>query len=179
MIKTSKDYIIDALFILMKDYDFDEISVTQIAQKAGVSRATFYRFFLSKEEVIISFLERETNQYLAKRASLDVGPHSPDDIISSVFGALYGIKEEILTLVHQRLETTMLQFLNKSFSAALAERYENVPALIPYIYAGLIYNVSLEWIKGGCKESVEEVSKMVISTLRLNVSQSLHSKSND
>lgn len=34
-------YIITALFKLMSDYDYSEISVTDIAKKAGVGRALF------------------------------------------------------------------------------------------------------------------------------------------
>ena len=41
----TRHYIITALFKLMSDYDYGEISVTDIAKKAGVGRATFYRYF--------------------------------------------------------------------------------------------------------------------------------------
>lgn len=36
-------YIVQALFKLMSAYEYDKISVTDIAEKAGVGRATFYR----------------------------------------------------------------------------------------------------------------------------------------
>ena len=38
-------YIVQALFKLMNEYEFEKISVTDIANKAGVGRATFYRYF--------------------------------------------------------------------------------------------------------------------------------------
>ena len=41
----SRHYIITALFKLMSDYEYNDISVTDIAKKAGVGRATFYRYF--------------------------------------------------------------------------------------------------------------------------------------
>ena len=41
----SKHYIVQALFKLMGAYEYDKISVTDIANKAGVGRATFYRYF--------------------------------------------------------------------------------------------------------------------------------------
>ncbi len=37
----TRHYIITALFKLMSDYDYSEISVTDIAKKAGVGRALF------------------------------------------------------------------------------------------------------------------------------------------
>ena len=45
----TRHYIITALFKLMSDYDYGEISVTDIAKKAGVGRATFYRYLKKKK----------------------------------------------------------------------------------------------------------------------------------
>lgn len=42
-------YIEEALFKLMENKDFVKISVGEIAEVAGVHRATFYRHFSSKE----------------------------------------------------------------------------------------------------------------------------------
>ena len=50
--KLAKDYIIEALLQLLKKHSFEDITVTDIANKAGVTRVTFYRNFNSKEEII-------------------------------------------------------------------------------------------------------------------------------
>ena len=41
------------LFKLMDGYGYEKISVTDIVKKAGVGRSTFYRYFKSKEDVIV------------------------------------------------------------------------------------------------------------------------------
>ena len=43
---------------LVGERDFDSVSVDEIAVAAGISRRTFFRYFSSKEEVILGFLER-------------------------------------------------------------------------------------------------------------------------
>ena len=50
----SKTYhaIIDGFNRLIKDIDFNKISVDMIMKKAGVSRSTFYRYFKDKYEVM-------------------------------------------------------------------------------------------------------------------------------
>ena len=49
-------YIVQALFKLMSSYEYNKISVTEIAEKAGVGRATFYRYFKRKEDIIVYYL---------------------------------------------------------------------------------------------------------------------------
>lgn len=43
---------------LLTDRDFDSVTVDQIATAAGLSRRTFFRYFSSKEDVVLGFLER-------------------------------------------------------------------------------------------------------------------------
>ena len=54
VIMVSKTYhaIIDGFNRLIKDKDFNKISVDMIMKKAGVSRSTFYRYFKDKYEVM-------------------------------------------------------------------------------------------------------------------------------
>lgn len=53
----SRWYIVQALFKLMNEYSYEKINVTDIVAKAGVGRATFYRYFKNKEDVIIYYFE--------------------------------------------------------------------------------------------------------------------------
>lgn len=38
----SKEKLIKALLVIMEQYDFKEITITQLSQEAGLSRKTFY-----------------------------------------------------------------------------------------------------------------------------------------
>ena len=53
----SKEMIVDAMLTIMKQYDYREITITQIAQEADLSRKTFYRLFRDKEEVLMHLFE--------------------------------------------------------------------------------------------------------------------------
>ncbi len=53
----AKDYITEALFLLMKKKDYKNITITDITKRAGVNRVTFYRNFNSKDEIINKYLE--------------------------------------------------------------------------------------------------------------------------
>ena len=47
---------VEACKKLMEKKDFEKISVGEIAEVAGVHRATFYRHFTSKEDVVVQYL---------------------------------------------------------------------------------------------------------------------------
>jgi len=52
-----KKCIVDALLLLMNEKDFDEISITEICNKAGVSRMAYYRNYYTKKDIIIEYLK--------------------------------------------------------------------------------------------------------------------------
>ena len=60
-------YIVQALFKLMNEYEFEKISVTDVANKAGVGRATFYRYFKRKEDVIVYYFEHNRKSFEYKQ----------------------------------------------------------------------------------------------------------------
>lgn len=59
--------LVDAAFALFDQYDFDAVTVDDIAERAGLSRTTFFRHFRTKEEVIFpdhdAILDRIERQF--------------------------------------------------------------------------------------------------------------------
>ena len=55
----------EALFGLMKVYQYSEITVTQLAQEAQLSRKTFYRLFNDKDDVLSLLFEKLYNECFA------------------------------------------------------------------------------------------------------------------
>ena len=47
-----RGYMADALLMLMAKKDYANITISEITQKAGVNRSTFYRNFISKDDII-------------------------------------------------------------------------------------------------------------------------------
>ena len=66
-----QEHIADCLRELIREKAYDEISITELCQKAGVPRNTFYRYFANKESVLkylfdhsmYSLLEKVMNTY--------------------------------------------------------------------------------------------------------------------
>ncbi|MDR0636641.1 MAG: TetR/AcrR family transcriptional regulator [Treponema sp.] len=51
-VQRTKSWIFEALMILMDEKSYDKITVSDIVEKAGIARQTFYRNFNDKNEVI-------------------------------------------------------------------------------------------------------------------------------
>ena len=59
----TKESIFTALMILMEKKNFKEISITEIAKKAGVSRMAFYRTYNMKEDIITTYIDELFQEY--------------------------------------------------------------------------------------------------------------------
>ena len=63
------EHITDALLKLMKEQSFNDISISQICDEAGVGRASFYRNFENKEAVISRYLKKLLDEWQNKTAN--------------------------------------------------------------------------------------------------------------
>lgn len=55
---TSQKMLLDALNELLKEKDFKDITVSELCQRSGVSRQTFYSLFGSKENMLLYQMEK-------------------------------------------------------------------------------------------------------------------------
>ena len=145
----SKHYIVQALFKLMGAYEYDKISVTDIANKAGVGRATFYRYFKRKEDVIVFYFEHNTREFVFTQR---FEPRCREDYVSiakNVFKLFKQSKEPLKLLKKARLEHLYLDYLNKGFVGMFDNEHPELDRYTPYIYAGMLFNVSWRGLKIG------------------------------
>ena len=71
--------ILDATFEALEDFGLSRTTVEDVAQRARLSRQTVYRYFPSKDALIVSLVAREEEQFIAGvRAAIeghdDLGP---------------------------------------------------------------------------------------------------------
>lgn len=149
----------------MEEYEFDKISVTDIARKAGVGRATFYRYFKCKEDIIVGYFERYKKQFLY---GMRLYPRCREDYIQVVTKVLATFKEhmEQFKLIRKaRLEYIYLDYLNKHFNLTFKEEYPEENGYAPYCYAGMLFNVSMAWLDGGCRDTVETLAESIVNAI--------------
>jgi AcrR family transcriptional regulator len=84
---------------LIRTYNYNDISITQIIDASGVGRATFYRLFDEKSDVVLYQMESVFTELLWR-----VGPYSDSNvIIKSLFEVWLDHKELFLSLIKANL----------------------------------------------------------------------------
>lgn len=163
----AKLYIVEALCALMKEQSLQNISITAITKKAGVSRMSFYRNFETKEDIISYYIDYMMKAYLEQSPAYEPGTHSfktHDHIIFSLqFFKEY--RDFVLCLDKEHLTGVFLSRINQHISQNV-----KVPEGDPtyhyrlYAYAGAICNVYIEWIKQDMRVPAEALADMLYDT---------------
>ena len=64
-----------------------------------------------------------------------------------------------------RLEYIYLDYLNKKFTEKFGEDNPNLNAFTPFLYAGMLFNVSMLWLDGDCEEPIDKLSNMIVNAI--------------
>lgn len=145
------EHITDALLKLMQSNDFTDISISQICEEAGVGRASFYRNFESKEDVISKHLKTLLDDWAKQYDGKD---HY--DLIESIFEHYWKHRELCILLYRQGLAHLSLQ----SIKEACGPKPEQ-PNLVAYTTAYFSYGLYgwiEEWFKRGMQETPKEMA---------------------
>lgn len=161
----TKHYIVEALFKLMESKPFSEITVTELTRKAGVGRVTFYRNFKDKENVIIYFFDRNKTRFSLQNGSVPRCDADHYKKICDVMDTLRKHKHTVELIRSSHLEYLYLDYLNENFALDFAKNYDGGSTLTPYAYSGALFNVSMQWIKTDCAESVESVADALFTEM--------------
>ena len=154
----TREYIKTALLYLLRDHPYEKITVTAIINRAGVSRAGFYRNYASKEEVLKD-LAATVYYQVSNIVFHNEELKSPYDKYVFFFQKLKTNAEWFQTLSMLSAQSrqlfgasTYLQYHPQAQSAL--EHYQNVAAFHSQ------RAVILDWFENGMKESPEEMAEI-------------------
>lgn len=163
----SKQRMVQALLAIMEQYDYKDITVTQIAQEAQLSRKTFYRLFTGKDEVLSLFFEELFQECFARIRTQDI--HHYWDVVQ-VFFDFWEEKKELLLLLQRngllpRVFEQSYRYAIQIFEFVRSKELASSFALpLPYLLAysvGGMHCMLLSWVENGMAvPSKELISKL-------------------
>ena len=132
-VERTKSWIFEAVMLLMDEKPYEKITVSDIADKAGIARPTFYRYYNDKDDVIFEYLMNTFNTELlnAEEGNKDDG----QDTIVLVFDRKYMMKyqkivKKILTTAD--IENRIYRELQK-YPMTLIEHYKTKLTAADYL----------------------------------------------
>ncbi len=162
----SRHYVTEALFNLMENVPYKDITVSDVAKKAGVGRATFYRYFTCKEDVIRYFFEHAKFEFSSAQIYIPRSVKDYEGIIRRVIDFIKKYKHRLRLLIASHLEYIYTDYVNAAFASLYKDGQDGLTPYTAAGYAGAITNITLHWVKNDCKDD-EEVVFNALSKLSL------------
>jgi AcrR family transcriptional regulator len=168
--KLVKECIFEAFMILLENKNYHEITVTEITNKAGVSRMAYYRNYNSKDEIIHNHLDELFQEFMNE---LQDENHAMDELQIAItlfahfrrhhyiLNNLIKSRVAYLLLDHYKRHTRPIlktMFMNRQLESH-QEKYE-----APFLAGGLL-EILIEWGKHSMTESDEEMARVLIGFL--------------
>lgn len=167
----SKKVITESLLLLMKEYPYAEITVKQILLETDISRKTFYRNFLSKDDVLDSFIDTILQDYV-NAIQQQQQKYSLIQTLDDIFKFCKKNKEILFILRDNRLLYLLLEKLNvlilNEHNRYILESQENhlesqlLTEYIIYFNIGGVWNLIVRWIENNMCDAVTDIKKSVI-----------------
>ena len=164
---TAGVYLAHALMELMDKKPLEEISITELTKKAGVSRMSYYRSFTSKQHILEEYLqtivrrfriEGEKRGYLGKE-------HGYEQLLYA-FRFFRHHSRFALCLHDANLSSILLDGLNKYMDMyILTPQTDMSKRYRIYAYAGALYNLYIQWLKGNMQESEEKMAEIAFRVM--------------
>ena len=148
------EYITDALLLLMQNKEYKDISITEICEKAGVTRMSFYRNFESKEDILKKWIVSVTDTFL-EVSGISYKNDSNRDYFVKLFTHLKQYKEVCMAMYKANLIYLVKEQFDRGFLSIYHDEYDDYKS---YFLAGGIYNMFLLWLMNGCIETPEELA---------------------
>lgn len=152
--------ILAALLKMMQQEPFADISVSALVAAAQVGRASFYRNFTDKEDVLRQEHERLMEQW--KQDYEGTAHSAPNEVLITLLVFYKEHADFYLSLYRAGLTDMVLQTL-----LAQSEITRQMPNALAYLKSSLaymIYGWVIEWMHRGMPESGTELALMFAET---------------
>lgn len=171
--KRTRLWLYEGLLELMKSKDYDDISITELTEKSGIARQSFYRIYDNKDDILLSKMD-EIQSEIFEKSELDFeqkGDQFLDLVIHQLVNAFQENEEFFAALLKSELQHKVLT----KFSECIAKFYmkgnkvqelsENHQYWIHFIVGG-IYMVLFKWNERNMDTPTETIIKIIQKSTR-------------
>ncbi len=154
-----KQSISKALFNLMEQQAFSDITITQLVKKAGIARSTYYRNYCTKEDVLEEYIDDILQEFRSEYPVDTITYRFTTQHILRVLEYVSRYHKDLQTLHKCGLSSIFLDRVNHYLlritsreTISMEEKFDL------YAYAGAEFNIIFHWLINDMKESPYEVA---------------------
>lgn len=154
-----KQSITNALFTLMREKSLSDVQITELVGRAGVARASFYRNYDSKEDVLNTLIRDVLEQFRGEINTEQDSFYCYENILLS-FQYFLKYRDYILNLCRSGFLSALLEELNRfheSVEGTMAS--SSILRYQLYAYIGALLNTGLVWLSGDARTSPEDMAR--------------------
>lgn len=166
-IEESLTMITDGFFDLLTIHNYDDITMSNIAIAAKLSRMTLYRYFKNKEEIITYYIQDAMNRFKQK-----ISEHPSPNFIYVLYlrnQMIYEDKKLRAAFKHETVEKLFRAVIRQS-DPLINSMIVNNDKLSKYkklFVEGGIFYITRDWVSNGMKETPEQLTKEYLKILSL------------
>lgn len=161
--RITRSCIESALILLMKDQPFEEISITAIVKRAGVSRTAYYRNYDSKEDILRSMMKEIINEIMGA-----MNLHHPVQNNHAYWLAMFHTLGQHREGLHVLLKANYGDDILRQVQAVRLHADTGNDVSGGYkaaFWSGAVYGITARWISGGTRETPEEMAAVCYSIM--------------
>ncbi|MDR2404436.1 MAG: TetR/AcrR family transcriptional regulator [Spirochaetaceae bacterium] len=167
-VQRSKSWMLDALLLLMDEMPYDKITISDITEKAGVARQTFYRNYAGKDDIALQYLDSIFNNNFLKMKNVRDEKGRNVLAITLSFRGFIEHKEKLAKLQRDDTERLILAYTQKwedyviDFGKNKVSRAERL--LFRYtikFHVGGSLRMILDWMKHDMPMPGEQMSSLL------------------
>lgn len=150
------EHITDALLTLLKDKPIGDISISELCDFAGIGRASFYRNFESKEDILRGYIKKISKKWTDEVDIIESRP------LSELLGLLFVHFEKYTDFYSLLNERNLIYLLKDVIIGQFGPKPENCKeeayTRAYFVYA--LYGWVEVWFQRGMQESAEVIMGM-------------------
>ncbi len=154
---SARERIVDAFLSLLREKRFAEISVTDIASRAGVSRMAYYRNFASKTRILDAFFTRVGERIHAEISGL-ADARRPQAYLTALFSSLKPYCEIGQAVAEAQMGELIQKHIQQNMQSTFSSDGSAFSRYRQCFLSGALCQVVLNWVTTGMHESADEMA---------------------
>lgn len=153
--------------LILRHNHYDNITVKDICETAGVSRMSFYRYYNKKEDILIDYCDERFAEFYEEFFQ-NSEPNGRTFLIG-MFNHFKKYHRQLSILLAANKQSLLMnqfdsytRYLFGTWRAIRESSLGNNPVVAPFVSGG-VFNLLMYWLSSGMKETPEEMTNAVFA----------------